>query len=92
MFNALSDGYFLSVNMSRNEFIDKCRQFIAETPDIVVIISDRIEKGEIEITSRLGKLLPVELQAKMEASQKYDVEGAITLLKSFVEDSNEEAN
>ena len=92
MFNALSDGYFLSVNLSRNEFIGKCRQIIAETPDIVAIISERIEKGEIEITSRLGKLLPVELQAKMEASQKYDVEGAISLLKSFVRDSNEEIN
>lgn len=92
MFNALSDGYFLSINLSRNEFVDKCRQLINETPDIVAIIRERIEKGEIEITSRLGKLLPVELQAKMEASQKYDVEGAISLLKSFVRDSNEEIN
>lgn len=92
MFNAMSSGYFLSVNITQNEFIAKCRQFIEETPDIEAIIRKRIEDGEFEITSRLGKLLPVELQAKMEASQKYDVEGAITLLKSFVGNSNEESN
>ena len=82
MFDEMSDGYILSINLTQNEFIAKCRQFVEETPDIEAFIRKRIENGEIEVTSRLGKLLPIELQVKMEVSQKYDIEGAIALLKS----------
>lgn len=86
--NAEEDEYALKVNKSMAGFLDQCKDIIANPPAIEEILVEQLTTGELVPTEKLEKYLPIEYQAKMEATLKYDMEGAIAFLKSISDGSN----
>lgn len=86
--NAQEDEYALKVNKSMAGFLDQCKDIIANPPAIEEILVEQLTTGELVPTEKLEKYLPIEYQAKMEATLKYDMEGAIAFLKSISDGSN----
>ena len=85
LLNASGEGFRLSVNLSPEEMRGKCEQIVTGKPELAAIIRNQLERGEIEMTSRYGKLLPVELQAGMEASRSFDLGATIAFLEAFLD-------
>lgn len=86
--NAEEDEYALKVNKSMGGFLSQCKDIIANPPAIEDILVEQLIKGELVPTEKLEKYLPVEYQAKMEATLKYDMDGALAFLRSITDGSN----
>lgn len=85
LFNAIGDGYKLSMNLSLRQFIEKCRTFIDTGVDLLPDIEKMITNGEITIRHRYEKFLPLKYQARMELSLNYDYKGTIEYIKQITQ-------
>ena len=88
LLDAESEEYSLKVNKSVTEFLAQCKGILASPPDIEPILMEQLENGEVTPAEKLEKYLPVEYQAKLEASIRYDMEGALLFLRSLIEGQN----
>lgn len=92
LLDAEEDEYALKVNKSLPEFLSQCKDIIGNPPDIVPILLEQLETGELTPMEKLEKYLPVEYQARLEATLKYDMPGAIKFLKELTRESDKEYN
>ena len=88
LFDANHDDYAVIINRTLSEFLRSCREMIANPPDIEDIILEqmlsvpRIYNG---IPEKFEECLPIELQAKMEASKSFDLKGTVEFLSHLIE-------
>lgn len=87
LLHAGTDDYMMSVNCSKDEFLGRCKGIIENTPDIVAMLEESITNGRYEVREKYETLLPVHLQAKMESTLKYDIDGTLEFLKKLVDGS-----
>lgn len=88
LFDANHDDYAVMINRTLSEFLSACREMIANPPDILNIIMEQMSsepKDYSLIPEKFEERLPIELQAKMEASKNYDLEGTMEFLQHLVE-------
>ena len=88
LFHAQTEGYKMTLNCSLDEFIGRSKGIIEDVPNIVEKIEESISKGEYEIMAKYEKYLPAHLQAKMESTLKYDIDGTVEFLRNLVDGSN----
>lgn len=84
LFNAVPDDYALRIGLNREAFISKCREFITSRPDIVSMLQNKLESGELRASAKLEKYLPLNYQAKLESTLKYDLDGTLEFLASLL--------
>ena len=88
LFHAQTDDYKMTLNCSLEEFIGRSKGIIESVPEIVDILEKSINNGKYEIMAKYEKYLPIHLQAKMESTLKYDIDGTIKFLRNLVDGSN----
>lgn len=88
LLHAQSDGRLLSVNCTRDELIGRSKGILKEPPDLVGILEKMIVDGDLVVTAKNQDLLPPRLQAKMESTLKYDLEGTLAFLHDLVAGSD----
>lgn len=85
LFDAIPDDYALRIGISWDTFISKCRDFLTTRPDIVSILQNKLESGELRASAKLEKYLPLNYQAKLESTLKYDLDGTLEFLASLLD-------
>lgn len=80
LFGAQADGYGLTMCITLEEFLQKCREFVANPPDLVALEHAMIEKGETRTTAKLEDRLPLLYQARQEATSALDHDETLAFL------------
>ena len=75
-----SDDYMLSIDLSLPKFLRRCKALLDNPPSLQDVLKARIEAKQLELGYKYIDLLPVELQAKMLSTLKYDMEATMTFL------------
>lgn len=84
IFDATGDGYMLRMNLSVDQFIEKCHKYFDSGMELLPVIEKMITVGEINIRHRYEKYLPLEYQARMELTLNYDERGTIEYVKQII--------
>lgn len=87
LFNAIKDGYRLSIPLSWNEFVSMAAGFIENPPSMEEYLLDGVSGEDFVPKVKLEPYLPPILRAKTEASMYYDLTGAIAFLGDLIGDA-----
>ena len=80
-----SDEYMLSIDLSLPKFLCRCKALLDNPPSLQDILKAKIEAGEVELGYKYIEHLPVELQAKMLSTLKYDMDATMAFLAELCE-------
>lgn len=78
-----SEDYMLSIDLSLSKFRDRCKALLDNPPSLTEILKEKLEANEIELGYKYMEHLPVELQAKMLSTLRYDLEGTMAFLSDL---------
>lgn len=80
-----SEDYMLSADLSLPEFLRRCKALLHNPPALQDILKSKIEAKEVEFGYKYIEYLPVELQAKMLSTLKYDMDATMAFLAELCE-------
>ena len=89
LFNAVKDGYRLSIPLSWDEFITMAKSFIENPPAMEYYLLDGVSGDDFVPKVKMEQDLPPILRAKTEASIYYDVTGALAFLGDMIDDAGQ---
>lgn len=76
-----SDEYMLSIDLSLPKFLRRCKALLDNPPSLTDIIKAKLQTKELETGYKYIELLPVDLQAKMLATLRYDMDATMAFLR-----------
>lgn len=75
-----SDEYMLSIDLSLPKFLRRCKVLLDNPPVLQDILKAKLETKQLELGYKYMEFLPVELQAKMLSTLRYDMEATMAFL------------
>lgn len=84
LLGAVADGYILKMALSPDAFLSRCRSIVSAPPDLAAQLEQEIITSGIEPGTKLEALLFPKYRSRLMATRDYDMEGALTFLRSFI--------
>lgn len=84
LFDAIDDGYELSMNVSKSQFIEECKAKMSSKESLLPRIKEKIKTGEIPLRHRYEKDLDLDHQARMELSKNFDEKGTYEYINKIL--------
>lgn len=84
LFDAVGDGYELSINMSVSQFKEKSRSIVNNPESLLPIIKEMIKSGEIPLRLRYEKSLDLDHQARLELTKNFAEEKTYEFIREYL--------
>lgn len=78
-----SEDYMLSMDLSVPKFLDRCRGILQNPPSLQNILKEHLEADLMQVGYKYFELLPVDLQAAMLSTLRYDMDATLAFLASL---------
>ena len=78
-----SEDYMLSVDISLSKLRDRCKAILDNPPSLTEILKAKLEANEVELGYKYMEHLPIDLQAKMLSTLRFDLDATMAFLSDL---------